>query len=689
MSAVDVARIVALAGLVASCGVVAPSHTDVGSLLARRGPVDAHRDLEIQSLANPRDVGARLAIAELDERIGKPAEAIDELDTVETLGGPLGTRWHDADRVRLGRLLIARAEARLARGAPSAFDDLQHARKLGATVPAVLLARARAAAALVDLMHVDAGVRARGRAALAVLDDADGADPSWRGAHANASPADHAAFGAWLWQHGARREAYEQLDAWHAATPTRDERLQTFYLRALGWWSPMWLGEAPLPPPADLVGPERCRFSNACDARTIVDDPDAARALLGAPIGPPTDDPTAASAFAVITLRGALHGEGAWGRAFVARVEVGKLHEDALAPPLRSFVARLAGRAPSRVTDGEIAAAPPGLRLVAAADRALAGESVQAVRAALGPLAEDDDGRALLAIAAPAVPYLGADPAAAAAARYAHARVAMHGDAGVPSEAALLAIARAFRRDPEIAVRLGRELVASAFDAALGHAAVGALFDAVGDPARSRVEWQAAYDDSHEPELAIGLALSVARTGDGDAALVDASTAAAASGDPGATWVAISHALFTGHRTVDALTAARSALDLAGPDALPDALDAAAVASRELGRAAQADALVAQRARLAPPTAHAIADPTDAAAAFEALRQTATASTIARAWVAARWNPREVELRAALLDAIARDDPRRAALIADLVALAGDPDPERGLAAALALHGKL
>src|SRR5207253_1651889 len=68
------------------------------------------------------------------------------------------------------------------------------------------------------------------------------------------------------------------------------------------------------------------------------------------------------------------------------------------------------------------------------------------------------------------------DPAAAAAARYAIAATGA-GDVG-----RLLAIATAYRRDPAIAERIGRELVAASVDAAAGHAAVGALFDALGDP---------------------------------------------------------------------------------------------------------------------------------------------------------------------------------------------------------------
>src|SRR5690606_9240140 len=116
------------------------------------------------------------------------------------------------------------------------------------------------------IRHVDAKVRAEARAVFAAhAKAATRGDPTeenaWLGARDNASPPERGAFGAWLWTIGARREAYEQLAAWHAATrPPRDEALQGAYLRALAWWSPLWLGDVPPPPAEDLVGPERCWF---------------------------------------------------------------------------------------------------------------------------------------------------------------------------------------------------------------------------------------------------------------------------------------------------------------------------------------------------------------------------------------------------------------------------------------------
>ncbi len=205
----------------------------------------------------------------------------------------------------------------------------------------------------------------------------------------------------------------------------------------------------------------------------------------------------------------------------------------------------------------------------------------------------------------------------------------------------------------------------------------------------ARTEWQAAFDG--DAAFATGLAEAIARAGDGDAALVAMAAAAAGSGDPAPVLVLVAHALLDAQHPVDALVAVRSAIDLAGPEALASALDVAITASRLAKRDAQADALVVKRARLAPPLVLVelpFDDPTDVAAALDELAHAPTAAATARAWVAAAWNPRDVELRAALLHAIPADDPRRPTLLAELVALAGDPDPERALAAAHAVRAR-
>lgn len=534
---------------VAACGVRTPPALDVAALVRARGPVDAHRELIARVLAHPRDVQARLALATLADQLGRPSEAIEQLEAVERLGGPLGTRWHAGDRARLGRLLLARGRVRLARGAATALADLERAASLGAPATAEELARARIAIAIGKLVHVDGEVRAEGRAMIAAVQP--GAKPS-------ASPAERGAFGVWLWQLGARREAYEQLVAWHDATPPpRDEALQGAYLRALAWWSPVWLDGVKQPPVEELVGPERCWFPAA-----------------------------------------------------------------ACAPPV-----------------SEAAPLPP-----------------------------------LLA--------LDVEPRVAAAVRYAATRFA-----GEVATDELVRIARAFGRDPAIAERLGRDLVASAPDGAIASAILGALFDALGDPARARAAWQAAIDASAEPAFVWGLAEAAARTGDGPAALVFATRASAAWGDPAVVWTSVAEVLVGAGQLVDGLTAARTAIDLAGPEVLPRALDVAIDASRALGRTAQADARAAQRARLDGLGKPAAGDGEgDARSALAAHRERPTASTIAQLWVASRARPRDIEVRAALMTALGADDPRRRAIAGELLALAGDPDTIRALAAVSALR---
>ena len=670
------ARWIAL-GLLVSCGARGPAAVDVDRLLATRGAIDARLDLEIRIIADPRDVAGRLALAALDEQIGRPTEAIGALEEVEALGGPLGVRWRGEDRARLARLIAARGRARLARGAATALADLERARQLGAEVTGDELGAARAARALVALRHSDAEVRSEGRGTLAAL-SARG-DPAWLGARPGASPAQRGQFGAWLWQRGARRAAWDELSAWHAAEPPpRDPALQAAYLVAARWWIPLDLR----PPPAgELVGAERCAFT-ACSAREIAGDDRAERALLVAPLGPPLRDPDEAAALAAITLRQALRGEAAWGPALAARVDLAAFGDPAQLATLPRYVqpifARLTGRDAPAVGEaapaaGEAAAADQ--RLVVAAERVLAGAAVE-----LAELGSAPYGDALRAVATPRAPFTG-DPLAEAVARHALASVptTLRADQ-------LRAIAIAYARDPVVADRLGRDAVAGAPDAAVVHATLGAVFDALGDPARARAAWQAAVTASAEPAFLRGLAEAEARQGDGDAALINATTAAAGSGDPALVWTGVAAALAGCGRYAQALEASRSAIELSGPDTLATALDVAATASRALGRDAQADALTRRRAQLG--TGDGVVsdgDPTAASRALAGHRHAATAASVARLWSAARWNPRDVALRDALLRALPADDARRGPLVTELVELAGDRDPAVRRAAVAAL----
>lgn len=590
-------------------------------MIARRGPAEARRDLAARVLDDPRDVQARLALAALSEQTGRPTEAIEQLEAVLRLGGPLGTRWHDDDKSRLARLLLARGRARLARHSPTARVDLERAASFGAAPSADELLSARIAIATAQIRHVDAKERANARETFAELAQAarhtretaaqakamgvavgdtaatssvavgdaaatgatviggtvvgsapisgptvkptsttsDATDEeSWLGARPSATARQRGTFGLWLWSVGAKREAYEQLAAWRAATPhgPRDPSLQAVYLRAVAWWSPIWLGEVPPPPAEDLVGPERCWFPGTrCD--------------------------------------------------------------------------------------------PPVFELLPLPPVADAGDSAR-------------------------------DPRIGAAARYASTRV------GTTVAARSLApIAAAYLRDPVIADRLSRELVAMAVDAAAASAALGALFDALGDPPRARAAWQDAATQSPETSFQRGLADAIARTGEGPAAHVIGTQAAAAWGDPAVVWNGVAAALLDAKQYVDALAAAHNALELAGPDELPRSLDLAIEASRALGRTAQADAMVLQRAQLAP---RGRAVDADALAALAEHRANPTASTAAQLWVASRRHPRDVDLRVALVAALDVDDPRRATVVTELIELTGDDDPLRAYAAARALR---
>ncbi len=698
-----------VAALVAGCGVTAPARVNVDALVKRLGPVEARHDLEVRIVEDPKDVAARLALARLCEQQRRPSQAIDQLEAVLALGGPLGTRWHDDDRARLARLLAARGRARIARGAPTATGDLERARDFGASITDDELARAKLARAITQVRHVALKERTAGLATLrdlaaspaarvamralapAVVKPAGDAPPArpvvpptdgaWRGLSATATPADRGELGAWLWSIGARRAAWDELVAWHAAAPRRDDTLQGAYLAARAWWTPV---DGVAPGIAELVGPQRCRFRGAsCDPWDLVQNAIASDAIDALAVAPPAKatDPDAAFGWLAITLGQALRGEGAWGASFAARVDVAALSGDKLRAGGRGAIALLLGG------DARDDAMPTTLpaRYVAAATAALRGAKRDDVAALLGPLADTPDGRAILATVelAPAAPIDA--PVAAALARYVTARLEL---VETPADRERVrAIVKAYAIDPTSADRVARDVVAGFADGALGEAYVGAVFDALGDPARARASWQAAVLASPEPLFLRGLAETVARANDPDAALVFATNAAAAAGDPAPVWTAIAEALHAKGSDVHALEAARSAIDLASDDTIGRALDVAIAASDALDRARQVTELRARRARVAPPLAPAApGDPTDAGAAIAAYRAKPSPDTLARLWTAARWNPRDVAVRAELLAALPPGDARRPNVVAELVQLAGDRDGERARAAIRALR---
>lgn len=693
-----------LACALAGC-VRAPAPLDVSTLVREYGPVQARGELEVRVIDDPRDIQARLALAKLADEAKRPTQAIEQLEAVIALGGPIGTRWHDEDRARMARLLAIRGRVRLARGASTALDDLQRARGFGAKVDDEELQRATAAIAIAQLRHVDAKERAKGQRTLGELSGTPFADPTWLGAKPEPVPRDRGLFGIWLWERGARRAAWEALDAWRAATPVKGGSIHDAYLRAYAWWHPL---DAPPPSTADLVGPDRCRFAiAACDpVAALAGLPTERAAMMTAPLptrsATPTSaaglraptnaeasaptvvrttDPAVAAAWLALTLPQALRGEVAWGAAIAARVDVAAIELAAVPPYARTAFAQLTGRSAAGLGDGALAELRTPERLVVAAGRVLDGASTAHVRVALGDQATAVEGVELLAMVAPAnrpEPRLVFEAA-----------VTSFVDARGEVIATLEPVIAAYRTDPTVSDRLARDLVAQADDAAAALGALGALYEALADPARARSAWEAAAALSPEPTLVRGFARAAARAGDPDAAMIHGTAAAAAAGDPATVWIELARALDGVRQHVHALEAARSAIDLAGLDTLGAALEVAASASSALGRSEQAAALQARRARLAPVVIAAAAgssDPTDAATALAAARSSSTVSAIARLWVASRWNSRDVVIRATLLDAIATDDPRRRVLVGELVALAGDADPEVGRAAVAALR---
>ena len=663
----------------ASCAVRAPAPIDVDQLVRGRDPIEARRDLEIRVTSDPRDVAGRLALAALDERIARPSEAIDALEAVEALGGPLGVRWRAEDRARLARLIAARGRARLARGPPRRWRICRVRAGSGAAVTDAELRQARAAGAVVALRHSDAETRSEGRRSW----------PRWpmgpiasrrgsvRGPRPGAEP--RGRFGVWLWSQGAKRAAWDELSAWHAATHApREPALQQAYLIAARWWTPL---DLPAPPADDLVGPGRCAFV-ACPPREVAGDDSRERAFLIGPVASPVRDPDDAAALAVITLRQALRGEVSWGPALAARID-GKAFADpaglaALPRYVQPMFARLAGR--DAAVPGE--ADTPDQRLVLAAERALAGGS-QAEVAALagsGPYAE-----AVLRIVAPLAPAFSGDAHAEAAARHA----GMIASLAAPSDE-LRAIAAAYAHDPLVADRLARDAVAGAVDAAVAHAMIGALFDALGDPARARAAWQAAVDASPEPAFLRGLAEAEAHQGDGDAAMIAATTAAAASGDPGVGGGPPSRGRSPAPAGMSTRSKRRAARSISpGPTRSP---------RRARWRAPRAGrSAVTPRPPRSPRSAP--ASWSRVAHRWQATRPTRAARSpriLRHRRTPARWpgcGPRRAGIHATRRDpyraarrALPGDDLRRGAVTAELVELAGDRDPELRRAAVAALR---
>ena len=492
-----IACVAAGAGGVAACGARPPAPVDVAHL--------DRRTLVAHVLAHPRDVQAHLALATLADRLGRPGEAIAQLQIVETLGGPLGVRWHRRDRARMARLLRRRVRPRGRAAVPRAPSPISSTRVRSARRSRPDVARLHAAAALAEVRHIDAESRAKGRALLAQLATQPEAEPRGAARCRRRRPTSTAGSARGCGTRGARREAYEQLELWKRTSAQAGPILDA-YERAHAWWT----GAAPDPCARRLA---RCR---SCHRDAAIED-------------------------------------------------------------------------------------------------------------------------------APLV----------AAAVYAHARFP-----GAPAEESLLAVARAYRREPVVADRLGADLVASQVDEAAGHAALGALFDALGDPARARAHGRPRSTRAPSRRSCAGSPRPSRVPGRWRRGADLRDPGRRRVGRPG-------RGLDRRRRRARGVGAHVDAEACAHARSTSPAPSCCRARSTSRSRRARLGRRVAGRARCGPSARgsnrrRGRREPTDPAAAIVAYRTLPTAGAIARMWVAARANPADLEVRLALLAALLQDDPRRA-----------------------------
>lgn len=661
-------RALGLVCLVAGCGARQPANVD--ALIAKKGVDGARADLEFRIASHGGDLDARRALARLDQQHDRPGSAIRQLLEIERVGGPIGTRWSADDRRRLAHLLVRRAWVRAARFAPSAVADLAHAAQLGETIDPALQLRADQGLAIGELRHASDPVRARGIADMAALLPRiapDVTDPI----------AMRARIGRIAWRFGARRATLDVLEPW-LADGGADPAAIADLLHARRWWSvpgedkfdadarDVALGggvvaPAHASPLHDHCVPAAPAPTPDCSAVAAAADPGWELDLIDASAAwPPTTDPAEATAWTIVTLRAAiaLGAPGRWLALLRPRVAIaGNVAAWARPTLLRAAGQRDEVDSALRDATGSPDGLAAGPAAVLAAEAILAGASADRIERIVAAIPAGPDRDALTALLGPD-PITTAPTAAdaigvAAAARYG-------GDASSYAEAA-----RAYRRDPALAERLLAAAIDAHVDEAEGAAAGGFVMDALGDLGRARTLWQRAVDSSPEAPYLSALASVKARSGDDPAAQLDLTAAAAASGDAAPVLIAGARALIAGARPIAAIEVARDAIDLAGPDAIADALTVAADASTAAGRGEQAAELLRRRDALATPAPIDPDDPTDA-------RRTATGSDPDQLAVAARWNPRDIPTRAALARLPAAD-PRAIRARAELAAIAADP----------------
>jgi tetratricopeptide (TPR) repeat protein len=607
-----------------AAGCARPLVASVGYLDVADGElIDARRRV----VEHPGDRGARLELARVSHRRGLAGAALEELEIAERIGGPGDSVWQSQDRGLQRELLLRRGHARVERGSAAAAADLDRARALGGRIDPEIYKRAVLAAALSELRHSDEERRRRGYLRLQDL----GASRV-RGVSSRATPDERLALARWLWQAAARHAAREVLlRGARVSGPAADglwAEVETWWnLAATGRVSPPALGgqgfaEAAVASLRDFLRgdhrdwDDRLRAEReAHPAWTLDDVPLAAR-------------PT--------WLR--LHGEHA-----------------GLAAALDAALA-----------------APPALeehRLLLAAEAVIALRGQVVVAAVLGPARDSADGQRLWQRAYGE--QRGDVDRAQVAARYVAARLAR------PLwERALAEVARGFFADPAVAERRAREFADVHIDRAEASAALGHLFDVLGDPARSRLHWQLAVDRDPTNTWQLALAQAMARSGDPDAAMIPLTAAAAASSEAAATFISGAQVLLESGHPALALSALKSGLSLADPRLRDRALSLAAQANHQLGRVhAAAELEAALTARGAP------VRPTPNLQDLQAV--VAEANAIARLAVRCQWRVFDLDCHRQLLRALPVEDPRRRRSLAQLADLAADADPDLARAAAV------
>ena len=595
------------------------AQVDVAGLERRLGPDGAADALTLRLAADPRDAAAWRALAIVETDRQRPGAALAAFERAAALGAPFRAGLADGDARRLAALVIARAEARVARRSPGADADVARAVALGAAVDPTLRARAALLAIAGELAHVDAQRGAAAAARLGAIDPGLAA-----GLAADATDADVAATAAWLQAAGARRRAFELLDRRVEETRGRGAR-PAFAPATWAAWLALrrwWRGTVD---PIDQVTLDELRRLGV-----------ATCAYARGPRDPGCD---------VIAAAGAAADAVAWEPALVAAWQRdGWRAADADQAMAWMIVAARAverGELPSwehavrAHVDVPAIAATPGLPPWAAAALAVVAGAATALPAADAP--------------AP-IARLAAARAHGAATAWPAVVAAVLDDGG---GAALADVARAYRRDPALADRRAEAVAATALDLAAIAPRLARTFALLGDPARARGWWQRGFDASpEEPALALGLALAAASAGDGPAALQLVIRAAAGSGDAAATLYAAARGFAAAGLTLDALSLARQAIEQAAPGDEDAPADLAAALLRQLGR----DRNAAEVARLVALPGS--GDLAAIAAEADRLTRAPAAQALARWATLARSDDPAVAQRAtAALAAIARRSP--------------------------------